>query len=322
MIADQSKTRHLGSFAGKAKQIYCMNIFQQRWTLCLERLSFTLPELLLLLCNELGLPHVLMAEVTYLTDLLRHRPAGTQGATSSNVIWLGRNAITSGVINLYGCTSIVVLNETCLWMSHFFEHPSFLSGDEVFKRDVLYGLREGDDPRESTNDDPADWHDYGLTQLTQPGGLLSYDQKVFIITPRPRTTPGCPDARPGTLLYANRVAQIRTVLQELMTDVVPNVIDYVPRRPDLLYQASGGQIFENLYGKVIWQYEPMHCFQLDPKGGGGLVPIARLELRVENTLVGDWKWRAHHYQLVLELEDVEHPRDSLSHDGLLDNVRA
>lgn len=184
-----------------------------------------------------------MAEVKYLIELLRHRPASTQGATSSNASWLGFSAITSGVINLYGCTSIVVLNGTCLWISHFFEHPSFLSGDEVFERGVLYDLREGNDPRESTSDAPADWHDYGLTRLTQPGGFLSFDQKVFIIKLRPRTTPGYPDAQPGTLLYADRFAQIGTVLQELMPDIAPNVIDYVPSGPDLLYQASSGQIF-------------------------------------------------------------------------------
>lgn len=60
----------------------------------------------------------------------------------------------------------------------------------------------------------------------------------------------------------------------------------------------------------------MHGFQLDPKKTGEQVPIARLQLRVENTLVGDWEWRAHHYQLVLEVEDVEEPRDPLSYDDV------
>lgn len=138
---------------------------------------------------------------------------------------------------LYGCTSIVVLNDACLWISHFFKNPSFVSGDEVFKRDVLYALRKGDNPRETTATDPADWHDYGLADLVKSGVWLSGSQHVFIITPRPRTYP--PEAAPaGTLMYANRVAQIKGVLEEMMPDAVIQISDYTPRGLDQIYHLS------------------------------------------------------------------------------------
>ena len=234
----------------------------------------------------------------------RHRPLGTDGATSSNVIFLGRKAITSGVINLYGCTSIVVFNDICLWISHSFENPSFISGDEVFDRDVLQALRKGEYGKKRVTDtDPANWHNVGLIDLVEPQCLIGKDQKAFIITPRPRTSN--PDAAPsGTLMYGDRVAQIKDLLRELTPNATIHISDYAPRWPDKIYETSQGQFFDNLYGKVIFKYDPIKCFKSDPAGGGGMVPIAGMQLSVEDNIIYEGEWRNHYHQLVLEEGDL------------------
>ncbi|KAF2133064.1 hypothetical protein P153DRAFT_178958 [Dothidotthia symphoricarpi CBS 119687] len=219
-------------------------------------------------------------EALYLTDLLQHRPLGTYGATSSKTLHFRNVPLDTGVINLYGCTSVIVISEEGLWISHFFENPSFVNGQSQFHHDVIWmGLGSGDGPA---------WHEEGLWNLAYPGGILGYtsNPKAFIITPRIRTQP--PEAAlPGLLLYANEVGQIATRLQTLIPSAAPPVvIDYIPRGPDELYQLIG--VFANTHGKVLLEYNPSH----------DLFDYANVKLTVEDNLVFSDRWIARPDQIV------------------------
>jgi len=124
----------------------------------------------------------------------------------------GDQPFTMAVQGLFGCTTVVVVSRRGVWMSHFWEVPSFLSW-ERFQQDIIHYMWYGDDTPEMP----------GIYQYTNPGKLFSLENHpaTLIITPRSRTcrTPGDYEFRP-------MVEEIRHSLKILIPTVEPIVVDY------------------------------------------------------------------------------------------------
>ena len=92
------------------------------------------------------------------------------------------------VENLYGCTSVVVVSQRAIWMSHFWEGPSFMNGQQQFQTEVLNTLVNGDGTAEMP----------GIRQYTSPSNLFANDAnpQTLVITPRNRDT-----GLPGSFQY-------------------------------------------------------------------------------------------------------------------------
>lgn len=150
---------------------------------------------------------------------------------------LGNQPFTVAVQGLYGCTSVVVVSEQGVWMSHFWEVPSFAS-QQAFQKDVLDTICSGD----GTDEMP------GLKQHTQPGGVFAGSQAphIMIVTPRDRAQPMIA----GALEHTNMVNQLKAALTECVPSVQPTVFDYVS-------VGSDQDIHDNTAkGKVLVQYDP------------------------------------------------------------------
>ena len=175
------------------------------------------------------------------------------------------------VKGLFGCTSLVVASTKGVWMSHFWEGPSFncsllLGGRPwapalqqiIFQKSVLDYLGPGD----GTPEFP------GLQQYIGPGKAFGPDTQVevSIITPLNRQNPV-----PGNLLFPDQVAQIaRSVTQMFGGDwnagtkgsMASRVgfLDYRPRS-SVEYQLRTAS------GKALFQYDPVQARCINPTTG-------------------------------------------------------
>jgi hypothetical protein len=109
--------------------------------------------------------------------IVQHRPANTGGASSAIMVQLEDSRLDIGVKGLYGCTSVVVASQQGIWISHFWEVPSFQT-QAAFQKDVLDTICAGD----GTDLMPG---------LSQYAAQFDEPQKpqVVIVTPRDRLMP-------------------------------------------------------------------------------------------------------------------------------------
>lgn len=187
----------------------------------------------------------------------------------------------AAVYGLYGCTSIIVVSKQAVWLSHFWENPSFrATGDNWgkaataadtanFNRDVINAMQYG------ATDMP------GLTQFTGPGGQFDPVQKPVWAIVTPRAISGVE----GQLKYDPEVTQIREVLQRLFPNALPVIIDYVPR-PDQNSQMNTAS------GKILFQYDPFQTLLSNPNNSCIVYQQAMFRLWVEDrpiyVLQKDW----------------------------------
>lgn len=161
------------------------------------------------------------------------------------------------VAGLYGFTSLVVLSTKGVWMTLFWETPSF--EDDVspaaeqqlrFQQQVIDILGPGD----GTPGFP------GLTQFMGAEGVFSADThvQVVIITPRERFNPV-----PGVMMFADKAQQIARRITQLFGgdwdagnngDLSGPVIfyDYTPR-----LDWFAPPFFAS--GKALFQYDPVQA---------------------------------------------------------------
>lgn len=222
----------------------------------------------------------ILNEVAY-ANIVPQRPGGTGGASSALLRLLGNQRFNVAVQGLYGCTSVVVVSETGIWMSHLFEGPSFES-QQNFQRDVLGPICTGD----GTHWIP------GIAQYTQPRGPFSYPQmpRVLIITPRHISH----SSTVGALQYTDMVNQLITALIRCIPNGAPIVIDYVRIGPDMALHAATAK------GKILVQYDPVEAMLPHPQAN--LCPIQQATLRVwvedRPQPVYEHSWAAEAHQMV------------------------
>lgn len=220
---------------------------------------------------------------------------------------LNNQRYDAAVHGLYGCTSVVVVSQQAVWLSHFWEIPSFrataanwgqpATAEDTanFQQDVINALQNGD----GTADMP------GLTQFTGAGGQFNSAQRPVwaIITPRANSGVA------GEYRYDPEVTQIQGVLRNLFPNAPPVVVDYVPRS-DQNSQSNTAS------GKILFQYDPFQALLTDPNNPCEVYQQAMFRLWVEDRPNYVWQkyWAAEANQLITNFaaHQNKHKRDNPS----------
>lgn len=160
------------------------------------------------------------------------------------------------VTGLYGCTSLIIISTKGVWMSHFWENPSFIVpfDDPVeqqarFEQQVINILGPGDG-----NLFP------GLTQFINSNGPFSPDSNVqaIIVTPQDRYNP-----LPGIRMYENMVQQIAGNVTKLFGGNYNQGNHGTLSRPVIFrdYRPDSSPLSQrwSTTGKVLFQYDPVQA---------------------------------------------------------------
>jgi hypothetical protein len=134
------------------------------------------------------------------------------------------------VFGLYGCTSVIVVSRKGVWLSHFWDSPSFMEDKGVsFKHDVLDAMTYGDGSAEMPPLEPMTKEDGIFVRDAQP--------EAIIITPDERE-------------YTIQIDHIMDELEELMPQIPITVHEY--SRPG----SRRAEPWNSPLGKVVLQYDP------------------------------------------------------------------
>ena len=225
--------------------------------------------------------------------------------SSSQFVPLGKLPFTFGVNGLYGCTSLIVHSTKGVWISHFFEDPSFFSPtlsynvrdpdarqtqqQAMFKEQIIDLLGPGDSSGLFVG-----LNTYMGTDPTT-GGPFSEDASVeaVIITPEKEN---------GDRIYEDMAEQIAAEVTRLFggdrgaddsgrlaSDV--EFINYISQEPTLGFTTRGLALF---------QYEPVQARCQNPNAGE-LVQFAERRLWFESENQGPLvleSWQAWPEQVV------------------------
>jgi len=218
-------------------------------------------------------------EAFLLTEYIWAEWVPIQGNGSSALArQLGNQRKDLAVHGLHGCTSVIVVSNQGIWISHFWEDQAFRT-QALFQIDVLNQMRNGDGTPEMP----------GILQYTSPGGQFEGLQKpqAIIVTPQVRGS-----QIPGDLLYRSMVDQIKVSLLQMMPSSNPIVIDY---QPD---SESNAQL-TTYTGKILVQYDPAQGFLSNPNNRCQTGQQAMIRIWVENRpLVYQLYWLAERNQRV------------------------
>lgn len=195
----------------------------------------------------------------------------------------------AAVYGLYGCTSVVVVSQAGMWISHFWEIPSFRATEATWRQPrtapdiakfndhVINQMKNGG------NDIP------GLRQFTAAGGLFAAAQRPVwaIITPRGLT--------PNSWRYEPEVNQIKGVLDDLFPGSPPVIIDYEPRPNEESQKKTAS-------GKILFQYDPFETMITAPNNPCKVYQQAMFRLWVEDRPNYAWQkyWAAKANQLITD----------------------
>ncbi|CAG8973969.1 hypothetical protein HYALB_00010089 [Hymenoscyphus albidus] len=127
---------------------------------------------------------------------------------------LGNERVNLGITNLYGCTVVLVTSQKGVWLSQFWQYPSFV-GDEAhyrFEYEVLNTLDAG-----CAFDQAKKGYGSGIRCQTGPGGLFAdpIDPEVVVITPRLRIL----SAPEGDTEYPVEIEQIKSKTREIILNI-------------------------------------------------------------------------------------------------------
>ncbi|KAL8731409.1 MAG: hypothetical protein Q9181_004310 [Wetmoreana brouardii] len=151
---------------------------------------------------------------------------GTNGGPSTGFARpLANQRYDAAVGGLYGCTSVVIVSQAGMWISHFWEIPSFRATWATWMQprtapDIAnFNDHVIDQMQNGGNDIP------GLRQFTAAGGEFDAAQRPVwaTVTPRGLTS--------NSWRYEPEVNEIKGVLGNLFSASAPVIIDYEPR-PD------------------------------------------------------------------------------------------
>ena len=188
-----------------------------------------------------------------------------------------------GLVNLYGCTSVLVVSKSAIWWSHFWELPGFLAlYDEESPSDGWYNT--WDEPLEDEEEgNPSIFRTYVLDVLEstkscsmdeEPKSFLSlacHVDKAFAEGEEPRVIVITPRSSYGSeLAYPNHINAIRSVLRD---NVFKDVSEYddnhvvvvaydrgMGEDPNANPPHEGGdpEKYSWLDGKFMLQFDPQH----------------------------------------------------------------
>lgn len=174
-------------------------------------------------------------------------PLGTGGRSNPTALYheLKNERYDMAVQGLYGCTSVVVVSEKAVYMSHFWEVPGFSQGDwgigsqQRFEEEVLNPLENGDGGSAIP----------GLRQYAGNNGAFSsqYRPAAYIIKPG---SSGRPDYDKA---YEKKVDQI--------VEKVKNILGVSTPPIPITYTRVGGNDYLIPQGKVLFQYDPVESRQ-------------------------------------------------------------
>ena len=212
------------------------------------------------------------------------------GASTGFARILGNLRYDAAVHGLFGCTSVVVVSQAGMWISHFWEVPSFRATAGT-----------GNNPR--TAADIANFNDQvinqmqdggpdipGLRQFTAAGGQFDAPQRPVWVIVTPRGTSGVV----GSWKYQPEVNQIKSVLNTLFPAAPPVIIDYQtrPSPVDQLLTASG---------KILFQYDPAQAMITDNNNPCNVYQQAMFRIWVEDRPLYAFQkyWAAEANQLIV-----------------------
>lgn len=164
-----------------------------------------------------------------------------KGRSDESTSWkepLGNKPVNLGVINLYGCTSVVVISKKAIYASHFYQRwfaVGTTATTEQFKENVITWLKN--DPK---LDDPA---------FTEPGAAAH-----AIIIP-PRASNGR-DPKPE-IRYQDRANEISEALgSKLALQKPAQKTGYINVRKKDISDEALQNGFSFAHGKVLVSYDP------------------------------------------------------------------
>lgn len=252
--------------------------------------------------------------------------------------WKADSNHAAAVHGLFGCTSVVVVSQARMWISHFWEIPSFRATQETWLK-----------PR--TAPDIANFNEHvinhmqnggpdipGLRQFTAPGAGFDTAQKpvwwvisrhhlcsqvlsslstLEIIhctsmrsqawnwnadnTIRCRAIVTPRGATAGSWRYDPEVKEIKGVLNGLFPGSAPVVIDYEPRSDSDVQSNTAS-------GKILFQFDPFQKIITDPNNPCEVYQQAAFRLWVEDRPLYVWQkyWAANLDQLITDFTSF-HP---------------
>lgn len=236
-----------------------------------------LTEGLLTLSDAVG-AWLLFQIATSLRGSLPHpQGSGTTGWTFP----LGNTADDWHLVNLYGCTSVVVISRKRMYLTHIWESPS-MKFPESFPGDVLNVLRNGGP------DFPV-----GLTTFTGPSGdfedIPANKVRAFIITPYRdhAINPARDDVQ-----FPSEVTKIKNLLTTLLGRSDTLTIPYFPVGRDDQDEIPNG--------KIYIQYDPAAAALLPAEGDCNQQQAAAIELWFEDALTYRHRdtWQPFQHQVV------------------------
>ncbi|KAE8161365.1 hypothetical protein BDV40DRAFT_301418 [Aspergillus tamarii] len=216
---------------------------------------------------------------SHFSNLVRRmKPLPHGSPASTSVTPFDKDPFTTGVINLHGCTCIIIITEKGLYNSHFWDGPSFsqstipIHGPKIFEHDVLRPIKHG--LRFCTSDD---------TILEGPPACNQYikdedEPLAFIFSPKERSS--------DVMKYPAQIVKITHALWDILPSADVRVVGYVDvGRADPVLRNSDfidpdvGDIGQ-LEGKVVADYQPRVRLQDGRVGSAVDVWIGDMEERV------------------------------------------
>lgn len=142
------------------------------------------------------------------------------GVPSAMSQMLGKKRLKLGVVNLYGCTSIIVVSKMGAWVSHFWETPTFWDSNYQFNqadfdKDITGTLSGGCIFSPTPGGSNSSVEGIGChISPDNPGAWFNdeYNPQAIIVTPRLKVL----NAGVGSLNFPNQVGQISKKLSQML----------------------------------------------------------------------------------------------------------
>jgi hypothetical protein len=178
----------------------------------------------------------------FVTELFNARASGQllnyqRSGGAARLEYFREQDLTTGVVGLYGCTSIIVVSKGAVWVSHWWEEPLFTAESfREFRDRVLTPLVEG---AGSENGDEGMLGLGGLTGPMQPFEAL-YEPRAFIVSVRQQDGP-------NIFEFAGKIRIVELKLKSLMPNI--RITTYKYRRNKEAARSSRAP-----NGKILIQY--------------------------------------------------------------------
>jgi hypothetical protein len=156
---------------------------------------------------------------------------------SARLEYFREQDLTTGVVGLYGCTSIIVVSKGAVWVSHFWEDPDFTAQSFLeFRKLVLTPLIEGSGSQNGDAGMP------GLGGFTGPGQPFEalYEPRALIVSVRR-------EEDPNQFRYSGKINIVELKLKSIMPNIPITTYKYRKNREEATSSREPN-------GKILIQY--------------------------------------------------------------------